>query len=177
VENHHRNNKKHERNGHRRSETRGSVSASPAPQSKKTHRQYERNSHERERERPHNHIHSDHHGTNARRHSTEDNASYKPDLKRKQSAADEERHHERHTKPRKSENGHGKSTQQHDSMMKVIFKPIKDSLKRVQSATKINIKSAKERASVMKKELVVIGDFIQSVSDEDLGEDLRPSFW
>jgi chromodomain-helicase-DNA-binding protein 1 len=62
-------------------------------------------------------------------------------------------------------------------MMKVIFKPIKDSLKRVQSATKTNIKSQKERANVMKQELVTIGDFIQSLSQDEESEELRPSFW
>jgi len=61
-------------------------------------------------------------------------------------------------------------------MMKLVFKPIKDSLKRVQAATKANVKSQKERASIMKKELVVIGDFIQTLVDEDTRE-LESQFW
>jgi chromodomain-helicase-DNA-binding protein 1 len=175
VENHHRNNKKHERNGHRRSETRGSVSASPAPQFKKNHRQPEHHGHDRERDR--SHKHGEHRGMDPRRHSTEDSTSSRPELKRKHSGRDDDRHHDRHQKQRKSENGHSKPTHQHESMMKVIFKPIKDSLKRVQSATKTNIKSQKERANVMKQELVTIGDFIQSLSQDEESEELRPSFW
>ena len=61
-------------------------------------------------------------------------------------------------------------------MMKVIFRPIKDSLKRVQLATKDRIKSQKERANVMKVELVTIGNFIETLSQED-GKELRDNFW
>jgi len=60
-------------------------------------------------------------------------------------------------------------------MMKLIFKPIKESLKRVQSATKANIKSQKERASIMKNELVIIGNFIESLAQDD--PSLKPDFW
>jgi len=178
VENHHRNNKKMEgrneslvsRNGHRRSDTRGSVSASPAPQAKKIHRHSE-HSHDRERDRAHSHSRVDH-----RPRSGEGS---KPDLKRKHSAADE---HERHSKHRKSENGHMKAKAGQDSMLKVIFRPIRESLKRIQQATKANIKSQKERAAVMKDELVTIGKFIDGLMPDD-GQDkeessgLRTEFW
>jgi chromodomain-helicase-DNA-binding protein 1 len=160
VENHHRNNKKLERNGYRRSEARGSVSASPAPQLKKPHRLPEHHNHDRERD--HAHKHGDH-----------DNGS-RAELKRKHSGPDDSRHH---TKQAKSENGHARANHQHESMMKVIFKPIKDSLKRVQSATKSNIKSQKQRARVMKQELVTIGNFIQSLSQDEETRELKPSFW
>jgi chromodomain-helicase-DNA-binding protein 1 len=64
-------------------------------------------------------------------------------------------------------------------MLRVIFKPVRDSLKRVQSATKDRIKSQKERASVMKVELVTIGNFIENLAQEEeaTGPDLRKSFW
>ena len=62
-------------------------------------------------------------------------------------------------------------------MLRVIFRPIKDSLKRVQSATKDRIKSQKERAQVMKVELVTIGDFIETLSQEEDGTTLKTSFW
>lgn len=63
-------------------------------------------------------------------------------------------------------------------MLRVIFRPIKDSLKRVQSATKDRIKSQKERARVMKGELVTIGNFIESLSQEEEGiGSLGQSFW
>jgi chromodomain-helicase-DNA-binding protein 1 len=167
VENHHRNNKKNDRNGHRRTDTRGSVSASPAPQSRKTFRQPEHS---------HSHSHSDR--TDHRRPSGEGS---KPDLKRKHSGADDDRRHERHSKHRKSENGHAKVKTGQESMMKLIFRPIKDSLKRIQAATKTNIKSQKERAAVMKNELITIGKFIDGLNDD--GQDneeassLRGDFW
>jgi chromodomain-helicase-DNA-binding protein 1 len=180
VENHHRNNKRLDRsNGHRRSETRGdSVSASPAPQFKKGHRQTEHHSHDRERDRVHGHGYNDHRSTEPRRHGAEDNGNSKLELKRKQSRPEEDDHQDRHTKQRKAENGHPPLAHQNNSLMKLIFKPIKDSLKRVQAATKTNIKSQKERANIMKNELVIIGNFIESLSqDEDSKEELRPGFW
>ena len=175
VENHHRNNKKNERNGHRRSDTRGSVSASPAPQARKVHRQSE-HSHDRERDRGHNHVHNHSERSGHRRPSGEGS---KPDLKRKHSAPDDDRHHSKH---RKSENGHVKPKDGQNSMLKVIFRPIKESLKRIQAATKNNIKSQKERAAVMKNELVTIGKFIDGLNAEE-GQDneeassLRVEFW
>ena len=177
VENHHRNNKKLERNGYRRSEARGSVSASPAPAPKKSHRQPEHHSHSHGHDRAQTHKHGEHRSSEAHRHGTEDNGSSKSDLKRKHSGSEDTRHHDRHSKQGKSENGHARPTHQHESMMKVIFKPIKDSLKRVQAATKSNIKSQKQRASVMKQELLTIGDFIQSLLQDEESRELRPSFW
>jgi len=160
VENHHRNNKKHDRiNGHRRSETRGSVSASPAPQSKKNRPS--------ERDRAHSH------GNQDDRNRSFDSSS-KHDMKRKHSGADDERHHK---KERKSENGHSKSSQEQDSMLRVIFRPVRDSLRRVREATSDRIKSRKERASVMKVELVTIGNFIVNLAQEDEGKDLAGQFW
>ncbi|KAH8592415.1 putative chromodomain helicase [Bisporella sp. PMI_857] len=175
VENHHRNNKKHERsNGHRRSETRGSVSASPAPQHKKSHRHSDHNNFDKDRHGSHQ-GYGDYRSIDPRRHSTEDNGRSTPNLKRKHSAPDDDDRLNRHSKQRKSENGHSQLNQQANPLMKLIFKPIKDSLTRVQSATKNNIKSQKERASIMKNELVIIGDFIESLSQDD--PSLKPGFW
>jgi chromodomain-helicase-DNA-binding protein 1 len=164
VENHHRNNKKQDRtNGHRRSEAaRASVSASPAPQSKKTHRQPE----SRDRARSQSHAHG---GSNS-----------KPDPKRKHSAPEDDRHHERHSKHRKSEGSHSKSRNELDPMMKHVFRPVKENLKSITITTKERIKSQKERASILKTELVTIGDFIVSELEETPAkekESLRPRFW
>jgi chromodomain-helicase-DNA-binding protein 1 len=66
-------------------------------------------------------------------------------------------------------------------MLRVIFRPMKESLKRIQSATQDRIKSRKERARVMKVELVTIGNFIENLSQEEAREEeratLRKSFW
>ncbi|EKD15753.1 uncharacterized protein L3040_003110 [Drepanopeziza brunnea f. sp. 'multigermtubi'] len=157
VENHHRNNKKNERmNGHRRA---GSVSASPAPQARSKNRIPE-SYHSRDRDRDRD--------IDSRRHGD----SSTPKFERKHSVPDD-RHGDRHSKARKSENGHSKSGHEQDSsdsMMRLIFKPIRDSLKRVQSATKDRIESSKERASIMKTELIVAGDFIQDLIQEDEGK-------
>lgn len=164
VENHHRNNKKHERtNGHRRPETsRGSVSASPAPQSKKSHRQPEG----RDRARSQSHARG--------------GSSSKPDLKRKHSAPDDDRQNESHSKHRKSEGNHSKSKTEVDPMMKHVFRPVKDNLRSIKTTTKERIKSQKERANVLKTELVAIGNFIVSELGETSPkekESLRPRFW
>jgi chromodomain-helicase-DNA-binding protein 1 len=176
VENHHRNNKKNDRNGHRRTDTRGSVSASPAPQGKKAHRQAEQ-SHDRDRDRSHTHGQKNPDRPDHRRTSGE---SSKPELKRKHSSVDDDRH-ERHPKHRKSENGQVKPKSRPDyALMKMLFKPIKDSLKRIQSATKNNIKSQKERAAVMKNELLIIGQFIQDLISDEVKEEaatLRENLW
>ncbi|TVY46119.1 Chromo domain-containing protein [Lachnellula subtilissima] len=162
VENHHRNNKKQDRtNGHRRSETgRASVSASPAPQSKKTHRQPE------SRDRAHSQSHA--HG----------GSSSKPDLKRKHSAPDDER--QRHSKHRKSEGSHSKLRHELDPVMKHVFRPVKENLRSITTTTKERIKSQKERASILKTELVIIGDFIVTQLEDTPAmekDSLRPRFW
>ncbi|RDW88846.1 hypothetical protein BP6252_00878 [Coleophoma cylindrospora] len=150
VENHHRNNKKHERNGHRRSEARGSVSASPAPQLKKRHSEH------RDRDRAHSHSHSNGGHRDPRRESAGDSRA---DLKRKHSGDDD-----RHSKHKRSEGSMKPGDS--DPMLKVVFRPVRDSLKRVQSATKDHIKSQKERASVMKSELQKLGRFIEDILED-----------
>jgi chromodomain-helicase-DNA-binding protein 1 len=177
VENHHRNNKKHNQaNGVRRSENRASVSASPVPQFKKLHRQSDSH-HSRERGHNHGeHRNSDsHRGSDVHRQSHGENGRHKPDLKRKHSGADDDRHHDRH-KQRKADSGPSNLNHEQD-MLRIIFKPIRESLKRVQGATKEHIKSQKERAIVLKKELIIIGNFIDGLEADEEMTALRPKFW
>jgi chromodomain-helicase-DNA-binding protein 1 len=160
VENHHRNNKKLDRsaNGHRRSGD--SVSASPVPQSKKYARLPE--SREREPSRGQSHGRGE---------------LNKPSMKRKDSTP----HDDRQAKHQKSDSRqHSKAASEPDPMMRIVFKPVKESLKKIQSATKERIKSQKERASVMKNELVTIGDFVENElrdSPADQVTSLRARFW
>jgi len=142
VENHHRNNKKHS-NGIRRSENRGSVSASPVPTSKKLHRQPES---QHRGDRGHSH-HSEHRHHDSRR---PDHGS-----KRRHTGDPDERQ-ERH-KHRKSETS---SSNGDGSMFRLI------------------IKSQKERAFVLKRELTAIGNFIDGIdnSDDDFAA-LKPKLW
>lgn len=54
---------------------------------------------------------------------------------------------------------------------------MRDAFRRVGGATKEKIKSQKERANLLKNELLTIGNFIDSLeADEDVSA-LRPSFW
>lgn len=164
VENHHRNNKK---NGIRRSENGPSISASPAPQIRKAHRQSEG----RDRQSEHRSFDSRH----DRDRSNHDDHRHKSDLKRKYSAADDDRN-ERHNKHRKSETD-ASSNHEQDQMLRVIFRPMRDAFRRVGGATKEKVKSQKERANLLKNELLTIGNFIDSLeADEDVSA-LRPSFW
>ncbi|RFU35961.1 hypothetical protein B7463_g297, partial [Scytalidium lignicola] len=178
VENHHRNSKKSDRiNGHRRSETRGSISASPAPQMKKRHS--ENHNRERERDRGHGHGHGHgEHRSSGHRTSTGDGSASKPDLKRKHNTTDDDRHNERHNKARKPDSK--TDDDPNEVLLKQIFKPVRDSLKRVQYARKENIKSQKERARIMKRELLVIGDYIEKTKRENADSkivELVPTFW
>lgn len=162
VENHHRNNKKHSlANGVRRPEGRTSVSASPRPDHKPMHRQDSVNRHHR------GPSHSEH-----RNNDRKEEGRSTPNLKRKHSGEDQ---HERH-KSRKSENGHAASGDNR-MMLKIVFRPMKENLKRLQGANKDNIKSQKERALVLKQELVRLGKFIDDLqTDEDVSA-LRPQLW
>ncbi|RDL41942.1 uncharacterized protein BP5553_01921 [Venustampulla echinocandica] len=168
VENHHRNNKKQDRvNGHRRSETRGSISASPAPQSKKNYRQAESRDRDRDRDRDRAHSHGHGHGD-------------KRDLKRKHSVPGDDRPNDRYSKHRRPESSRSKSSNVEDPMMREVFKPVRESLKKMQLATKDRINSQKERATILKGELVTLGNFIMSELKKPIPGDvdaLRIRFW
>ncbi|RAL63794.1 hypothetical protein DID88_003438 [Monilinia fructigena] len=178
VENHHRNNKKHERNGSRRSETRGSVSASPAPPIKKASRPFDHNSRDRERERERDRArgHSLNNSRDSRRESGEHGSST-PGLKRKYSDGDDEKHAERRPKFRKSDNG---EPDQND-MLRKLFKPIRENLRRLQAGTAKNISNKKKRAGILKEELYNTGGFIDSITmprkDGSVDEKLKDSLW
>ncbi|TGO54034.1 hypothetical protein BOTNAR_0279g00080 [Botryotinia narcissicola] len=173
VENHHRNNKKHERNGSRRSEARGSVSASPAPPIKKASRPSDHSNRDRERDRARSHNFSD--SRDSRRESGGYGSS--TPLKRKYSDGDDEKQLERRPKYRKSDNG---EPAQND-MLRKLFKPIKESLRRLQNGTAKNIPNKKERATVLKEELYSTGLFIDSITapkkDGSVDSKLRDSLW
>ncbi len=187
VENHHRNNKK---NFLHRTESRMSVSASPAPQARRTprsdhrsydDRRYERNERDRERDR---------YGDHGDRYHRDDDR-YRSEQKRKYSGEEErerDRRHRRSESDRRPDSDRRSSNappamdlKQQEGVFKVIFTPMKDSFKRVAGATKEKIKSQKERANILKHELLVIGNFIDDLKGgEDRDEDIAaliPSFW
>lgn len=172
VENHHRNNKKHNQaNGMRRSDHRADVSASPVPQFKKLHRQAEshhsRDRSHKENERRTKDSHRQDHGDQGRH-----------ELKRKHTADDD--HPNKPHKHRKSGNGAESTPEQRNKqLLRALFHSVRGSLERMKDATKDKIKSSKERAAVMKTELATIGNFISSMEADTPTEteDLRRSLW
>ena len=164
VENHHRNNKKERINGHKRSDTRGSVSASPAPAGKKARQPETSRNREKERDRSHSHSHI--HNDRDRDHRRSVSPGFKG-VKRKP----EDRHHgERPSKHhRKSDGGQAKPSRSNDTelLLKLVFRPISSNLETIQNATKKNEPSQKARARTMKAQLKIIGEFIEKATQED----------
>ena len=165
VENHHRNNKK---NGmHPRiSDSRASISQSPAPStSRKGHR-------ESEKHRNRNSI--------ERRISTGDQNGHTPRQdNRPRSNGDHAKHEDRH----QSSHNHRRSNEHEaaprvNSLMWRLFAPVKGSMRAVQSATKQEMPDKVARAKVLRVELVKIGNHVVDLcSDPDTTTDDQTSFW
>ncbi|KAI9819916.1 MAG: hypothetical protein M1827_006486 [Pycnora praestabilis] len=168
VENHHRNNKK---NGVHLRRPEKSVSASPAPSSaRKGHREPEKHRHHRP-------SHSDlrnsverrpsHGELNGHANRPEDRRKDSGDLedeRRKHRKSEERYNHSQNHHRRVTENGTiSTANSEDDQMMRVLFKPVRESLKHVQSATKEGVKSKTERAKILRVELVEIGKFVRNL--------------
>lgn len=149
VENHHRNNKK---NGmHARPQASASVSASPGPPNvRKMVREGDRPRHRSQ--------------TLGGRESAERANTPKSDIRHKPADVDKVR--------KKNPNGADDEHRRHkgndngilgkEDMSRLIFKPIRDQLKRVSSVTKENYPSKSERVRELRSLLRQIGDFIKS---------------
>lgn len=170
VENHHRNNKK---NGMyaKITDSRTSVSASPAPSAaRRGHR-------ESEKHRNRNSI--------ERRISTGERNGHTPrsDVRARASGEhirhEERHHHSQHHHRRGNENETNGAKV--DKLMWKLFMPVHGSLKAVQGATKEGMPDKVARAKVLRIELVKIGDHVADLTkDPDPSEDdesLETSFW
>lgn len=174
VENHHRNNKKH--NGEK-----GTGTESPAPTS---HRKVNRDS-----EKP-RHRTSQAHRESSERYGTPRaevrHASGKHDSEnrdhRDRKHRDEHGHtrHNRHTSDHKrgdnTANGTGPEV---DPLMVMLFKPVRESLKKIKAATKNAIPDSQARAFELRIHLKEIGSFItQQVAELDDNHDsVEKRFW
>ncbi|KAI9816398.1 MAG: hypothetical protein M1832_005065 [Thelocarpon impressellum] len=163
VENHHRNNKK---NG-AHAQAPGSVSASPAPPPRKGQRESEKNRHRAI-------SHSDRRDSNERRVSHGEHGTGRADLKRKHADGGDEEQRRKHRKSEdhqhhRRENG----SSNEDQVLRGLFKPVRDSLKHVQSATKEKyVKDKPARAKILRVELLRIGNHIRTLwNDKDQGKD------
>lgn len=165
VENHHRNNKKERVNGHKRSDTRGSVSASPAPANKKVRQPEPSRNREKERDRSHSHSHPHHDRDRDHRRSVS------PGSKGIKRRPEERPHGERPSKHHRKSDSHqpkaSRSTDEQKLLLKLVFRPISTNLETIQNATKKNEPSQKARARTMKAQLKIIGEFIEKATQED----------
>lgn len=146
VENHHRNNRKQSRG-----QPGASVSASPAPSiSRKGHREVDRS-------RPRSHTHGPR--DSVERHYTPSHDS------RPKSVHDHDRPRHRPSDAssedvrRRKNNENGVSGK--EDMSRVLFKPIREDLRRVSFVTKDNYPNKTERAYELRRLLHKVGDFIQ----------------
>lgn len=163
VENHHRNNKK---NGMRHQHS-GSMSASPAPPSgRKGAREHEKSRHRSQ--------------THGIRDSMERPNTPRSDA-RPRSGSDAERVRKRATNGSAEEMRHRKSddngSSSQDDMFRMLFKPIRDKLKRMAGVTKENYPSKAERALQLKNLLRSVGDFIAKTLEGESMASLEDRLW
>ena len=161
VENHHRNNKKNGVHVDLKSHNSASISASPAPSA---HRKPPREP-ERHRQRTLSHGHRDsverlHTPKPESRHSYGGRENEQRDKKHRRP----EEHHHRHKSNEHTTNGAGNDG---DQMLHLLFKPVRESLKVIKSATKSNMPDPQARANVLREHLRIIGNFTRTLLDED----------
>ncbi|MCJ1319670.1 hypothetical protein MMC15_005006 [Xylographa vitiligo] len=160
VENHHRNNKKNTFPKH--SEGRASVSASPAPSTmRKGHRESEKHRHRNSIERRF---------SNGERNAGTSNSDGRPKLGN-DTKSDDHRHQVQHQHRKSNDNlsnGGAGGTKSH-ALMRLVFKTVEKSLISVRGATKDKVPDKKQRADILRVELVKIGDFVKNVIEIDAG--------
>ena len=174
VENHHRNNKKNSLHGASNLNGTASFSASPVPS---IQRKAPRDS-DKHRQRALSHSHRE----SMERHQTpklehRHSQSVREDAYREDKHRQSEPHHNhhRHKSNDHPTNGAGGSDGG-DEMLRLIFKPVRDSLKIIQSATKSNLPDAPARANILREHLRNIGNFIRGTLEED-GASLEGRLW
>lgn len=167
VENHHRNNKKNSLQGTPNMNGSTSYSASPVPSS---HRKAGRES-EKQRQRALSHGH---------RESMERHQTPKLEPRLSQGAIEdvprEKKHrHHRHKSNEYQMNG-AAGSDAGDEMLRLIFRPVRESLKIIQSATKSNLPDAPARANILREHLRILGNFVKATV-EDGGASLEGRLW
>lgn len=168
VENHHRNNKK---NGMyvRRPDDRPSYSASPVPAAaRKGQRESDKN-----RRR----------NSNERRISNGQRNGHTPRPENPVRAGGDplrpEDHKDGHSQrqPNVEVNGNMNWNERSDQLMRMLFRPVHDSLNAVQRATKDFVSNKADRAKLLRTELVKIGDFVKTVTMDPDGSKMQDELW
>lgn len=169
VENHHRNNKKNNLHGPSTLNGTASFSASPVPSA---HRKTPRES-DKHRQRALSHSH---------RESMERHPTPKLEQRHSQGAIEDAgrdkkraHHHSRHRSSDWQVNG-VVNNDTSDEMLRLIFKPVRESLKIIQSATKSNLPDAPSRANILREHLRKIGDFVKDTL-QDESASLEERLW
>ncbi|KAK2767760.1 hypothetical protein FQN54_003919 [Arachnomyces sp. PD_36] len=161
VENHHRNNKK---NGMQaRQTTTASVSASPVPQPPRKHRESDKMRHR-----------------GGQCDSVESRNTPRPDARQKAQGGDKARVKgtQDGDSDRRRSNDLGGGNARDDTVMKIVFKPIREHLKRVSNVTKETFPGKVERAAQLRTLLRKIGDFIRgTLEGEESGSSLEARLW
>ena len=170
VENHHRNNKKNGMHA-RRADGRPSYSASPAPSStRKGQRETDKNRHR---------------NINERRISNGEQNGNTPRSDHRSRTGGDPRHedsrnsHHHHHASNDASITNSNTPSDQARLMHILFKPVRESLKAVQGATKELVPDKVERARLLRNELVKIGDFVRDVitSDPVEGNHIEDTFW
>jgi chromodomain-helicase-DNA-binding protein 1 len=171
VENHHRNNKKHGMSIDLKQ------TDSPASSARKQHRDVDRH-----RQRTGSSSHRDsveRYGTpkvEPRHHGRESESRDHKERRHRDDHGSHYRHSSDHRRPDSAQNGSSLET---DQMMALVFKPVRESLRRIKATTKSAIPDGQQRANELRTFLTQIGNFIaEQVADlEDAHESMEKRFW
>lgn len=175
VENHHRNNKKNSLHGTSNLNGTASFSASPVPSSHRKapreldkHRQRALSQTGRESVERHQTPRLEH------RHAQ----GGREDAHREKKHRHSEPHHHHHHRHKSNDyptNG-AVSGDAGDDMLKLIFRPVRESLKIIQSATRSNLPDAPARANILREHLRILGNFVKATLEDD-GASLEGRLW
>ena len=177
VENHHRNNKKHGLGGDLKPHVATSSPTSSA------HRKPPHSDKHRQRTFSSSHRDSvERHGTpktEPRQHAYRESES-RDHKERKHRPQDDHTSHHRHSSDhRKSEPATNGSSTETDQMMVLVFRPVRESLRKIKATTKSAIPDGQQRANELRQLLTQIGNFIaEQVADlESNHESMEKRFW
>ncbi|PGH02568.1 chromodomain-helicase-DNA-binding protein 1 [Blastomyces parvus] len=175
VDNHHRNNKK---NALHSRGNRGSVSASPSPSLPRKARDSDKSRSRAHKSRDSadlSNTPTDRPGHGPSKHRRlQDRRRDENDRDRSGKARVKSRGEEKDRYRHGNDNGGTSvdSNNSNDAILKVIFKPVQEHLKKVSQVTKDNIPSKQDRAGELRRLLLLIGRFIRSTLD---GNEARAS--
>ena len=177
VENHHRNNKKHAM----AQEALKAALATSSPTPSAIRKPFRDPDKHRQRTLSSSHRDSvERHGTpktESRHHGHRDSESHK---ERKHRPQDDHHPHHRHgSDHRKSEPATNGASIETDQMMALVFKPVRESLRKIKATTKSAIPDGQARANELRALLTQIGNFImEQVADLEQNHDaMEKRFW